>query len=134
MGSEARRVRRLFEARWVMALLAVVAFAANAPAAQAQGTVCDTPCKLILLPLITPKDQPVPTSNPFERRLGVGVCDSPCKFILLPLVTPGSTMHQAKLPFVVTKVTAADMPLTPTQLRAELRKLLLNPAYPWIPR
>lgn len=46
------------------------ALIAMAGAANGQRTPCDSPCKLILLPLITPNDQPVPNSNPLKELQG----------------------------------------------------------------
>jgi len=40
-----------------------------APAAP-QGTACDSPCKVIYLPLIREKDRPVPNSNPLAELQG----------------------------------------------------------------
>jgi TonB family protein len=46
------------------------AFVVIAVAARAQGTVCDSPCVMMRLPLITPKDMPVPNSNPLAELQG----------------------------------------------------------------
>jgi TonB family protein len=43
------------------------AFVVIAVAARAQGTVCDSPCVMMRLPLITPRDTPVPNSNPLAE-------------------------------------------------------------------
>jgi hypothetical protein len=85
-------------------------------AAQAQKTVCDSPCKMILLPLTIPNDLPVPNSNPLKDLQGkVGraniVCDSSCKFLKLPLVLPPSTSRQMALPFKVDQVPFRDEPV-----------------------
>jgi len=51
-------------------VLVAGAMVAMAGAANGQRTPCDSPCKLILLPLITPNDQPVPNSNPLKELQG----------------------------------------------------------------
>ncbi len=65
---------------------------------EAQATACDSPCKIVPLPLI--------------GRPGA-VCDSPCKLILLPLVSHSAGVSQASLPFVVVQVQESDMPVAP---------------------
>jgi TonB family protein len=50
--------------RMIGAAAAVVVIAI---AARAQGTVCDSPCVMMRLPLITPRDMPVPNSNPLAE-------------------------------------------------------------------
>jgi TonB family protein len=52
----------------VMLVAGAVVIGANG--AGAQKLPCDSPCKLILLPLITAKDQPVPNSNPLGELQG----------------------------------------------------------------
>jgi hypothetical protein len=84
--------------------------------AGAQKTVCDSPCKEILLPLTAQKSLPVPNSNPLSelqsKVTGANVaCDSPCKLLLLPLVPQGGGTRQKKLPFIVETVPARDMPV-----------------------
>jgi len=60
---------------------------ASGPSVAAQGaTSCDSPCKVIHLPLIGPRG---------------AVCDSPCKLINLPLERQQGFASQAKLPFIV---------------------------------
>jgi protein TonB len=43
---------------------------AGSVASAQEKTVCDSPCKMILLPLIKTKEQPVPTSNPLKELQG----------------------------------------------------------------
>lgn len=85
-------MRRLL---WGCAALVVCVMAAGSRVAIAQGaTTCDSPCKVIHLPLVGPRG---------------AVCDSPCKLILLPLVTNAPTVSQAKLPFVVDTLGRAEL-------------------------
>jgi TonB family protein len=46
---------------------AAAALVVIAVAARAQGTVCDSPCVMMRLPLIAPRDRPVPNSNPLAE-------------------------------------------------------------------
>ena len=48
-------------------VLGACAVIGAADAANGQRTPCDSPCRFILLPLITPNDQPVPNSNPLKE-------------------------------------------------------------------
>ena len=53
---------------------AAAAFVVIAVAARAQGTVCDSPCVMMRLPLIAPRDRPVPNSNPLvelQSKMGM---------------------------------------------------------------
>lgn len=90
-------MRRLL---WGCAAVVLCAMASGPRAAVAQGaTTCDSPCRVIHLPLVGPRG---------------AVCDSPCRLILLPLVTHATTVSQTKLPFIVEQVDSADMPAVPT--------------------
>jgi outer membrane biosynthesis protein TonB len=51
-------------------MLVAGALITMAGSADGQRTPCDSPCKLILLPLITHNDQPVPNSNPLRELQG----------------------------------------------------------------
>lgn len=89
------------------ALLATCAMVV--PAGAQQKTVCDSPCKLIPLPLVRENDQPVPNSNPLAElqgkvRAANTACDSPCKFLFLPLVPVPTVTRQRMLPFKVDTV------------------------------
>jgi hypothetical protein len=93
---------------------AALIFAAGT--AGAQKTVCDSPCKEILLPMTAQKPLPVPNSNPlFELQSKVTganiTCDSPCKLLWLPLVPQGGGTRQQMLPFRIEPVPAGDMPV-----------------------
>jgi len=46
------------------------AMAIGSAPVEAQGTACDSPCKVIYLPLIREKDRPVPNSNPLAELQG----------------------------------------------------------------
>src|SRR5665213_4560999 len=60
-------MRRLL---WICAAVVVCALAIGSRTAQAQGTACDSPCKVIYLPLIRRNDAPVPNSNPLADLQG----------------------------------------------------------------
>lgn len=80
---------------WSIAVIMGVAIASGSRPAIAQGTAgCDSPCKVIPLPLVGPRG---------------AVCDSPCKFIHLPLVTQTTVTSQTSLPFVVDTVSAESL-------------------------
>ena len=53
---------------------AAAALVVIAVAARAQGTVCDSRCVMMRLPLIAPRDRPVPNSNPLvelQSKMGM---------------------------------------------------------------
>lgn len=60
-------MRRLL---WGGAALVVCLLAARPAVMSAQGTACDSPCKVMLLPLIRQEDRPVPNSNPLAELQG----------------------------------------------------------------
>jgi hypothetical protein len=100
--------------RTAVGMALAIMFAAGT--ADAQKTVCDSPCKEILLPLTMQKSVPVPNSNPLSelqsKVTGANVaCDSPCKLLLLPLVPQGGGTRQNKLPFRIETVPAREMPV-----------------------
>lgn len=70
----------------VAAMVVCVCAAGPRPAVAQGATSCDSPCKVMHLPLIGPRG---------------AVCDSPCKLINLPLVQQQGYASQAKLPFIV---------------------------------
>ena len=101
-------MRRLL---WGCAAVVVCALALRPTPVAAQGaTRCDSPCKVMHLPLVGPRG---------------AVCDSPCKLILLPLVTHTT---QAKLVFKADSVREADMPALPAAPPAFLSFQVDKPA------
>ncbi|HEY2850861.1 MAG TPA: hypothetical protein VGI97_13345 [Gemmatimonadaceae bacterium] len=50
--------------RWSGVAFVTGALAVGTSPASAQGARCDSPCKIILLPLIKPDDHPVPLTDP----------------------------------------------------------------------
>jgi hypothetical protein len=78
----------------VAALVVCATMTAPNPAGAQGATTCDSPCKVIPLPLAGPRG---------------AVCDSPCKFMHLPLVTQTTVTSQTSLPFVVDTVSAESL-------------------------
>ncbi len=79
------------------AIVVMVALAGLGGTARAQRTVCDSPCKFILLPLPVPRSSPVPNSNPLRE--------------LQDSMNARDAIKQLRPPFIVKQLSAADMPV-----------------------
>jgi TonB family protein len=79
-------------------IVAMTALSVVGGAVRAQGTACDSPCKFILLPLVSQKNVPVPNSNPLSelqeklRSGDLGVTPEPYQLQRLPTPVPGSPL------------------------------------------